>query len=50
MVLDHTSATFGTAKRIVIDDRSRLPYRLLESAMRLPELPAHVRELVASGR
>jgi hypothetical protein len=27
MVLDRTSTAFGTAQRIVIDDRSRLPGR-----------------------
>jgi hypothetical protein len=27
MVLDHTSAAFGTAQLVVIDDRSRLPGR-----------------------
>jgi len=27
MVLDQTSAAFGTTRRIVIDDRSRLPGR-----------------------
>ena len=30
------------------DERSRLPYRLLESAMRLTELPEQVRKLVSS--
>jgi hypothetical protein len=27
MVLDHTSVAFGTARLVVIDDRSRLPGR-----------------------
>jgi len=27
MVLDHTSAAFGTARLVIIDDRSRLPGR-----------------------